>query len=142
MKVSRLAFLAAVFGACPAAAAPSDDMVGTWECRQPGVNYRNKPPILYVDASSPKTPDKAAFAIDVDGFVREVYGNSDVTADADGWWKVSPSKGAAFMVRPQGLVKSKTPAMELRRAGTTYRCLRLPLATGAGTPPQLDQGTT
>ena len=78
----------AVCCAGAAAAAPSDDMVGTWECRQPGVNYRNKPPILYVDTASVKTPDKAAFALDVDGFTREVYGNSDVTADADGWWKV------------------------------------------------------
>jgi hypothetical protein len=126
MKVSRLAFLAALFGACPAAAAPSDDMLGTWECRQPGVNYRNKPPILYVDTASVKTPDKAAFALEVDGFTREVYGNSDVTADADGWWKISPSRGNAFMVRPHGTLKSKTASMELRRAGTTYRCLRLP----------------
>jgi len=140
MKVSRLAFLAAVFGACPAAAAPSDDMVGTWECRQPGVNYRNKPPILYVDTASVKTPDKAAFALDVDGFTREVYGNSDVTADADGWWKVSPSKGEAFMVRPQGTLKSKTASMELRRAGTTYRCLRLPPSGVPGAVIQLQQG--
>jgi len=113
-------------GAGSAVAAPSDDMVGTWECRQPGVNYRNKPPILYVDAASAKAPDKAAFALDVDGFTREVYGNSDVTADADGWWKITPSQGEPFMVRPQGTLKSKTASMELRRAGTTYRCLRLP----------------
>jgi len=113
-------------GAGAAVAAPSDDMVGTWECRQPGVNYRNKPPILYVDTASAKAPDKAAFALDVDGFTREVYGNSDVTADADGWWKISPSQGEPFMVRPQGTLKSKTASMELRRAGTTYNCLRLP----------------
>jgi hypothetical protein len=131
MEMKMLTF--ATIAACcagAAAAAPSDDMVGTWECRQPGVNYRNKPPILYVDSTSAAAPDKAAFALDVDGFTREVYGNSDVTADADGWWKISPSKGEAFMVRPQGSLKSRTASMELKRAGTTYRCLRLPLSGG------------
>jgi len=141
MEMRMLSFATiAVCCAGAAAAAPSDDMVGTWECRQPGVNYRNKPPILYVDTASVKTPDKAAFALDVDGFTREVYGNSDVTADADGWWKVSPSKGEAFMVRPQGTLKSKTASMELRRAGTTYRCLRLPPSGVPGAVIQLQQG--
>jgi len=138
MKMLSFATIA-VCCAGAAAAAPADDMVGTWECRQPGVNYRNKPPILYVDTTA-ATPDKAAFALDVDGFTREVYGNSDVTADADGWWRISPSKGAAFMVRPQGALKARTASMELKRAGTTYRCLRLPLSGGSGTVIQLQQG--
>ena len=126
MKMLTFATLAACCAAATAAAAPADDMVGTWECRQPGVKYGNKPPILYVDASSTKTPEKAAFALDVDGFTREVYGLSDVTADADGWWKISPAQGEAFMVRPEGMTKSRTASMELKRAGASYRCLRLP----------------
>jgi hypothetical protein len=139
MEMKMLTFATiAVCCAGAASAAPSDDMVGTWECRQPGVNYRNKPPILYVDTGSTTTPDKAAFALDVDGFTREVYGNSDVTADADGWWKISPSKGEVFMVRPQGTLKSRTASMELKRAGTTYRCLRLPLSGVPGTVIPLD----
>jgi len=65
-------------------------------------DYRNKPPILYVDAASVKTPEQGRLRSRRRRITREVYGNSDVTADADGWWKVSPSKGEAFMVRPQG----------------------------------------
>jgi hypothetical protein len=126
MKMLTFATLAACCVAAAATAAPADDMVGTWECRQPGVNYRNKPPILYVDASPNKTPDQAAFTLDVDGFTREVYGNSNVTADADGWWKISPAQGESFMVRPEGITKSRTASMELKRAGISYRCLRLP----------------
>ena len=134
MKLLTFATLAACCAAGAAAAAPADDMVGTWECRQPGVKYGNKPPILYVDAGPAAAPGKAAFALDVDGFTREVYGNSDVTADADGWWKISPSKGDAFMVRPEGTTKSKTPSMELKRAGAIYRCLRLPLTAAKNVP--------
>ena len=129
MKTLTLATLAACCAAGAAMAGPADDIVGTWECRQPGVKYKNKPPILYVEAATPKSPDKAAFALDVDGFAREVFGNSDVTADADGWWKITPAKGDAFMVRPEGVLpKSKVPQMELKRANATYRCLRLPPA--------------
>lgn len=134
MKTSNIAVLAALCFAASAVAGPVDDMVGTWECRQPGVNYGNKPPILYVEAAASKAPDKAAFVLDVDGFTREVYGNSDVTSDADGWWKVAPAQGEPFMVRPDTAVKSRTPSMELKRTGASYRCLRLP-PTGAQNPP-------
>jgi len=135
MKTLTLATLAACCAAGAAMAGPADDIVGTWECRQPGVKYKNKPPILYVEAATPKSPDKAAFALDVDGFAREVFGNSDVTADADGWWKITPAKGDAFMVRPEGVVpKSKVPQMELKRANVTYRCLRLPPVAAQSVP--------
>jgi len=126
VKISNNAVLVALCFAATAIAGPVDDIVGTWECRQPGVNYGNKPPILYVEAASAKAPDKAAFVLDVDGFTREVYGNSDVTADADGWWKITPAKGEPFMVRPDTAAKSRTPSMELKRTGAGYRCLRLP----------------
>ena len=126
MKLLPFAALAACLAAGAAAAGPADDMVGTWECRQPGVKYGNKPPILYVDTGAAKAPDQAAFALEVDGFTREVYGNSDVTADADGWWKITPARGEPFMVRPETPGKSKTAAMELKRAGASYHCLRLP----------------
>jgi len=121
--------------AATAVAQPTDHMVGTWECRQPGVQYRNKPPILYVEGSITKDSSRATFALEIDGFVREVYGFSEVTADADGWWRITPKQGEAFMVRPEGVTKSRTASMALRRAGATYRCLRLPLAGARGVQP-------
>ena len=125
----RFAFLAALTGACPALASPAGDIAGTWECRQPGVQYRNKPPILYVaDAGSDQV------TIEVDGFSREIYGRSEVSADADGWFKVKPAQGQQFMIRPEGMAaKQKTASMNLRFADAKgdYRCLRLP---GAGVP--------
>jgi len=119
-----LAFLATVLlGAGPAAASPAGDIAGTWECRQAGVQYRNKPPILYVaDTGSDQV------TIEVDGFAREIYGRSEVLADQDGWFKVKPAQGQEFMIRPEGAAKQKTPSMGLRFADTKgdYRCLRLP----------------
>jgi len=140
VKTLNNAVFAALCFAATAIAGPVDDMVGTWECRQPGVNYRNKPPILYVEAASTKAPDKAAFALDVDGFTREVYGNSDVIADADGWWKITPAKGEPFMVRPDTAAKSKTAAMDLKRAGASYHCLRLPPSATRFAPAPAGEG--
>jgi hypothetical protein len=121
--------------AASAFAQPTDNMIGTWECRQPGVQYGNKPPILYVEGSITKDSSKATFALEIDGFVREVYGFSEVTADADGWWRITPKQGEAFMVRPEGVTKSRTASMALRRAGASYRCLRLPLTGTKGVQP-------
>jgi hypothetical protein len=126
--MNRLAFLLALTLACPAIASPAGDIAGTWECRQPGVQYRNKPPILYVaDAGSDQV------SIEVDGFSREIYGRSEVTAaDQGGWFKVKPAQGQEFQIRPEGVpAKQKTASMGLRFADAKgdYRCLRLP-ATG------------
>jgi len=123
--MKRLAFLVALLGAGPALASPAGDIAGTWECRQPGVQYRNKPPILYVaDASSDQV------TIEVDGFSREIYGRSEVSAgDQGGWYKVKPAQGQEFQIRPEGAsAKQKTAAMGLRfsDAKGDYRCLRLP----------------
>jgi len=126
---------AAFLFAASAFAQPTDNMIGTWECRQPGVQYGNKPPILYVEGSITKDSSRASFALEIDGFVREVYGFSEVTADADGWWRITPKQGEAFMVRPEGVTKSRTASMALRRAGATYRCLRLPLSPLQGVRP-------
>ena len=140
MKLSRLAFLAAVFGACPAAASPPGDIAGTWECRLPGIEYRNKPPILYVADTGGDPPQ---VTIEVDGFAREIYGRSEIAADQGGWWKVKPAQGQEFMIRPDGSAKLRTPAMGLRFADSKseYRCLRLP---PSGVPsavvPLLQQG--
>jgi hypothetical protein len=127
MKDLRLVFLAALLGACPALASPAGDIAGTWECRQAGVQYHNKPPILYVaDAGTDQV------SIEVDGFAREIYGRSEVSAsDQAGWWKVKPAQGQEFMIRPEGVAaKQKTASMELRFADakSDYRCLRLPPA--------------
>src|SRR5262245_38508260 len=129
----RFAFLAALTGACPALASPAGDIAGTWECRQAGVQYRNRPPILYVaDAGSDQV------TIEVDGFSREIYGRSEVSADADGWFKVKPAQGQQFQIRPEGVsAKQKTASMNLRFADAKgdYRCLRLPVVSApAGTP--------
>jgi hypothetical protein len=129
MKDLRLAFLAALLGACPAAASPAGDIAGTWECRQPGVQYRNKPPILYIaDTGTDQV------TIEVDGFAREIYGRSEISADQGGWWKVKPAQGQEFLIRPEAAGKQKTPSMGLSFADgkTDYRCLRLP-SSGATT---------
>jgi len=125
MKVLRLAFLAALAGPCAAAASPAGDIAGTWECRQPGIEYRNKPPILYVAETG---EDQSQVTIEVDGFAREIYGRSEIAADQGGWWKVKPAQGQEFMIRPDGSAKQRTPAMGLRFADSKsdYRCLRLP----------------
>ena len=126
--MKRLAFLVALTGACPAIASPAGDIAGTWECRLPGVQYRNKPPILYIaDTGTDQV------SIEVDGFAREIYGRSDVAADQDGWFKVKPAQGQEFMVRPDRAAKLKTPSMGLRFTDVKgdYRCLRLP---PSGTP--------
>ena len=125
MKVFRLAFLAALAGPCAAAASPAGDIAGTWECRLPGIEYRNKPPILYVADTG---GDQSQVTIEVDGFAREIYGRSEIAADQGGWWKVKPAQGQEFMIRPDGSAKQRTPAMGLRFADSKsdYRCLRLP----------------
>ena len=125
MKQLRFAaFLAgALASAGPVAASPAGDIAGTWECRKPGVQYRNKPPILYVaDSGSDRV------TIEVDGFAREMYGRSEVFADADGWFRVKPAQGQEFLIRPQAQTQQKTASMGLSFADgkTDYRCLRLP----------------
>ena len=134
MKDLRLAFLAALVGACPAAASPAGDIAGTWECRQPGVEYRNKPPILYVADTA---GDQSQVTIEVDGFAREIYGRSEIASDQGGWWKVKPAQGQEFMIRPDGSVQQRTPAMGLRFADSKseYRCLRLPPSGVPGVAP-------
>jgi hypothetical protein len=139
MKELRFAaFLAgALAGACPAAASPAGDIGGTWECRQPGVQYRNKPPILYVaDSGSDRV------TIEVDGFAREMYGRSEVFADADGWFRVKPAQGQEFLIRPQAQTKEKTASMGLSFADgkTDYRCLRLPPSAATTFAPSGTQG--
>jgi hypothetical protein len=136
MKHFRLAFAVALLGAGSAAASPAGDIAGTWECRLPGVQYRNKPPILYVaDAGADQV------TIEVDGFSREIYGRSEVSAaDQSGWWKVKPAQGQEFQIRPEGMpAKQKTASMGLRFADAKgdYRCLRLPLS---GTPAAASAG--
>jgi hypothetical protein len=123
--------------AAPAAASLAGDITGTWECRQAAVQYRNKPPILYVaDTGGDQV------SIEVDGFAREIYGRSQLLADQDGWFKVKPAQGQEFMIRPETAAKQKTASMALRFADAKndYRCLRLPSSGAttfapAGTPP-------
>src|SRR5215813_1024984 len=110
MKHLRLGFIAVMLCAGSAVASPAGDIAGTWECRLPGVKYNNRPPILYVaDAGSDQV------TIEVDGFSREIYGRSEVSADADGWFKVKPAQGQQFQIRPEGAsAKQKTASMGLR----------------------------
>ena len=148
MKALRLALLAALAGPCAAAASPAGDIAGTWECRQPGIEYRNKPPILYVAETG---GEQSQVTIEVDGFAREIYGRSEIAADQGGWWKVKPAQGQEFMIHPDSSAKQRTPAMGLRFADSKgdYRCLRLP-PSGApsavvpllqqGVPPAGEQG--
>ena len=117
MKVFRLAFLAALAGPCAAAASPAGDIAGTWECRLPGIEYRNKPPILYVADTG-----ESQVTIEVDGFAREIYGRSEIAADQGGWWKVKPAQGQEFMIRPdadgRAVVLANEPAAVTLLDGT------------------------
>jgi hypothetical protein len=135
MKKTTSAFLATLCVAGAAVAQSADDMVGTWECRQAGVEYKNKPPILYIEGTSAKDP-KQSVVFQIDGFTREVYGLADMTADSDGWWKISPAQGDPFLVKPEAAGTSKTAAMALKRGAASFRCLRLPADVPApsGTP--------
>ncbi len=134
MKDLRLAVLATLLGPICAWAAPAGDIAGTWECRQPGVNYNNKPPILYVSDNPAPGGGASEISIEVDGFAREVYGRSQLTEDKDGWYKVKPAQGQEFMIRPEANPKARTPAMALRWSDSKdYRCLRLPAS--ATNPP-------
>jgi hypothetical protein len=137
MRALSLAFLAMLAGTT-IAASPAGDIAGTWECRQAGVEYRGKPPILYVA----DTTASNEVSVEVDGFAREVYGRSEVSGDPSGWWRVKPARGQEFLIRLEAGVKQRTPAMALRwsDAKGDYRCLRLPLTGGTGFPPLLDQG--
>jgi hypothetical protein len=121
--LSLACFAALVAG--PALAAPAE-IAGTWECRQPGVDYHNKPPILYFTDVPGGGPSEVT--VEVDGFSREVYGRAEVAQDAEGWLKVKPAKGQEFSVRPEAPGKQRTAAMALRwpEAKSEYRCLRLP----------------
>jgi hypothetical protein len=123
----RFLLLAAAALAAPtsgAATMPADQLVGTWECRVPGAPPTKTPPIVWFGAAqaSGKTIETT---VDLDGFARTVSGISDIVPDADGWWRIQPQDGPAFMVQPLP-VHGKTPAMSLRRGNASYSCLRLP----------------
>lgn len=110
----------------PAHAGPADDLIGTWECRVPGAAPTKTPPIVWF---GPATADGKAIdtTVDLDGFARTVSGISDIATTADGWWRVQPQDGTAFMVKPLPPVGAKaTPAMSLKRGEASYQCLRLP----------------
>jgi len=119
--VATLAALAA-----PIHAGPADDLLGTWECRVPGAAPTKTPPIVWF---GPATADGKVIetTVDLDGFGRTVWGLSDVASTTDGWLRVQPQDGAAFIVKPLPPVgKQATPAMSLKRGDDLYQCLRLP----------------
>ena len=119
---------AAAAVALPAlAAAPADDLLGTWECYVPGGKPTKTPPIVWFGPAQ-SSGATAGTTIDLDGFARTVFGISEVVSDAGGWWKVQPQEGEPFLVQtlpPRG----NTPAMALRRGTASYNCLRLPRYT-------------
>jgi hypothetical protein len=123
----RFLLLATAAVALPAAAAlptPADQLVGTWECRVPGAPPTKTPPIVWFGPA--QTGGKMIETnVDLDGFARTVSGVSDVVPDADGWWKVQPQDGPAFLVQPLP-ARGQTPAMSLKRGNASYGCLRLP----------------
>jgi hypothetical protein len=120
-----LVSLVAAAAALPVlAAAPADDLLGTWECRIPGAPPTKTPPIVWFGPAQ-SGGATAGNTVDLDGFARTVYGISEVVSDTAGWWKVQPEQGEAFLVQtlpPRG----QTPQMSLRRGAASYNCLRLP----------------
>ena len=103
---------------------PSDQLVGTWECRIPGAAPTTTPPIVWFGGAS-ADGKLLATHVDLDGFARNVSGISDIVPDAPGWWKVQPEAGPAFLVQPLPS-RGKIAAMSLKRGNTSYSCLRLP----------------
>ncbi len=120
-----LSLAAAAAVALPAvAAAPADDLLGTWECYVPGAPPTKTPPIVWFGPAQ-SGGGAAGNTVDLDGFARTVFGISEVVADAGGWWKVQPQDGAPFLVQPLP-PRGNTPQISLRRGDESYNCLRLP----------------
>jgi hypothetical protein len=103
---------------------PADQLVGTWECRVPGAAPTKTPPIVWFGPAQ-ASGKMIETSVDLDGFARTVSGISDIVPDANGWWRIQPQDGPAFMVQPLP-AHGKTPAMSLRRGNASYSCLRLP----------------
>jgi hypothetical protein len=128
--MKRLATLAcAALAALPVAGLAQDTalLVGTWECRVPGAAPTTTPPIVwfggaYADGKIVPT------TVDVDGFARQVYGLSNVSAAADGWIQVQPPEGQPILVKPLSPPGQNAPAMSVRHGGASYHCRRLPLS--------------
>jgi hypothetical protein len=129
--MNRLAMLAcAALAVLPAAGLAQDTglLVGTWECRIPGSAPSNTPPIVWFGGAysgGKIVPD----TVDVDGFARQVYGLSNVTAADGGWIRIQPQEGQPFLVKPLGAPGQYSPAMSLKRGDASYDCRRLPLTT-------------
>ena len=128
--MKRLATLACAALAALPAASPAQDtalLVGTWECRVPGAAPTTTPPIVWFGGAYSAGKIVPA-TVDLDGFSRQVYGLSNVTAAADGWIQIQPLEGQPFTVKPLGQAGDRVPAMSLRRGAASYHCLRLPLS--------------
>ena len=125
--MKRLVMLAFAAAALPNAGFAQDTalLVGTWECRTPGGAPTTTPPIVWFGGAYSEGKIVPA-AVDLDGFARQVYGLSNVTAAADGWIQVQPQEGQPFLVKPLGQAGLRAPAMSLKRGGASYHCLRLP----------------
>lgn len=127
--MKRLALLAcaALAVAPPAPAQDTARLIGTWECRVPGAAPTRTPPIVWFGGAYSEGKIVPS-TIDLDGFARAVSGLSNVSAAADGWIRIQPQQGDAFMVKPLGQAGDRVPAMSLKRGNASYHCLRLPLA--------------
>jgi hypothetical protein len=120
--MKRLGLIVALAAfAAPVAAGPADDLIGTWECRAEGAPPTKTPPIVWFG------PGGAETSVELDAFARTVSGMSDVSTDAEGWWKVQPQSGDTLLIKPlPPFGKNATPAMSLKRGNESYQCLRLP----------------
>lgn len=123
--VKTVALLVVAIAALPAVAQVGPEQLqGTWECYGPGQTSAKTPPILYF--GDVKRDDKGAAMIEIDGFSRAMAGSAVLSADADGWTKVSAATGGALFVKGYSASGSKV-SMQVRRDGTgSYRCFRLP----------------
>lgn len=120
-----LSFALGALAALPAQAQMTpEQLAGTWECFGPGQTHPKKPPIMHFGEVT--RGEKGVAAVDVDGFDRTVSGPAQVTSDADGWMRVTPTSGSAVLVRGPAARGTKV-SMQLRRDGVgDYRCVRLP----------------
>jgi hypothetical protein len=121
-NLALLAVLTAL--AAPAYAGPAGQLMGTWECQAAGAAPSSTPPIVWFGgaASEGKQIDSV---VDLDAFGGKASGVSDLLSGSNGWWRVQPQEGAAFLVKPVAGAKD-AGAMQLRLGLASYDCRRLP----------------
>jgi hypothetical protein len=126
-----LSAVAAAAVAAPVHAGPAGHLVGTWECQPARSPATPTPPIVWFgEAMSDGKPIDTV--VDLDAFDGKASGVSDLVSASNGWWKVQPQEGAAFLFKPP--VSASAAAMPVKLGASSYECRRLPRTPSSRTP--------